>query len=169
MGRVSLRELSRRTGLDDHTVKACVIKAGLKHGQGGYDDDEALQACRDHADLLRVAGHDVARGDISPNDTAREQLAKAKAYTVELQNERLRLENEVRRGQLVEREAVEAVGLDLITQVKSALLALKYKLAPLVAVETDQATISKIIDTEVLTALRELSDPDRFNDAILNG
>ena len=169
MARASMREIARQSGVDDKTVALCIAKAGLGHGRGGYDLDEGVQACRDHADLLRAAGHDAAAlAEASPGSTARENLAAAKVTTVELQNEKLRLEIAVRNGQLVERAAVEATALSIIADAKAALLALKYKLAPLVAVETDVTTIQKLIGDEIAAALGEIADLDKFTDAVLS-
>lgn len=167
MARASLAEIARQAGLSDHTVKLCITKAGLTHGRAGWDVESALQACRDHSDILRAAGHDLDTDNIA-GSTAREQLAAAKITTVELQNARLRMENEHRRGELVERAAVEATALDIIANAKAALLALKYKLAPLVAVETDVTKIQKLIGDEITAALGEIADIDAFTDAVLN-
>ena len=165
-----MRQIATQSGFDDKTVALCIAKAGLKNGRQGYDLNDALQAVADHADILRAAGQDAAnRADVSPGSSAREQLAAAKITTVELQNERLRLENEHRRGELVERAAVEATALDIIANAKAALLALKFKLAPLVAVETDVTKIQKLIGDEITAALGEIADVDAFNDAVLNG
>ena len=81
MARASMREVARQSGFDDKTVALCVAKAGLVHGRGGYDLDEALQACRDHGDLLRASGQDARSGDAT-GSTAREALANAKIATV---------------------------------------------------------------------------------------
>ena len=162
-----MREIARQSGVDDKTVALCLAKAGLKHGRGGHDLDDALQAVADHADLLRGSGQDAGRS-MADASSAREQLASAKITTVELTNQKLRIENQVREGQLVERAAVEATAIDIISNAKAALLALKYKLAPLVAVETDIAIIHKIIGDGVVAALSELADIDRFTAAVLD-
>ena len=56
----------------------------------------------------------------------------------------------------------------IIANAKAALLALKYKLAPLVAVETDVTTIQKLIGDEIAAALGEIADVDKFTDAVLS-
>jgi len=168
--RASMREIARRSSppVDDKTVALCIAKAGLTHGRGGFDLDEALQAVRDHADLLRAAGHDAAQhADASPGSTAREQLAAANIVTVELKNDLLRIEAERKRGELVERKAVEATALEIIANAKAALLALKYKLAPAVALETDVAKLQKLIGDEIARALGDVADVDKFTEAIL--
>lgn len=171
--RASLKEIARQTAVDDKTVKRAILIAALAHGQGGYDLDDAMQAVRDHADPSLIAGHAIngrgeggESGDAKPSATS--TLANAKARGEIARADKIELELAVRRGQLVERDAVINVASDLIARVRTGLLTLGYRIAPQIAGLTDQQAIARIINDDIRLALRELADADRFTNEVLS-
>ncbi len=67
------------------------------------------------------------------------------------------LENEVRRGELIETDDVEAAWTDILARVRARMLRLPSAVAPLVMGEDDQIVIQETIEDMVRDALSEMS------------
>jgi terminase small subunit / prophage DNA-packing protein len=67
------------------------------------------------------------------------------------------LENEVRRGELIETDVVEAAWTDILARVRARMLRLPSAVAPLVLGEDDQIVIQETIEDMVRDALSEMS------------
>jgi len=67
------------------------------------------------------------------------------------------LENETRRGELIETDDVEAAWTDILARVKARMLRLPSAVAPLVLGEDDQIVIQETIEDMVRDALSEMS------------
>jgi len=72
------------------------------------------------------------------------------------QADKTALENQVRRGELLEVEDVKRIWTDHIASTKSALRAIPSKLAPVVAAETDPNVVNEILLDGVDEALEEM-------------
>jgi phage terminase Nu1 subunit (DNA packaging protein) len=86
-------------------------------------------------------------------DNQRERLAAAQAEKVEM-------ENAIRRRQLADVAAVQAIWADHILAARAKLLSLPSKLGPQLANGTDPAAIAGRIRAEIYAALDELADAD---------
>jgi hypothetical protein len=67
------------------------------------------------------------------------------------------LENQVRRGELIETAEVAAAGMDVLARVKARMLRIASAVAPLVLGEDDQIVIQETIEDMVRDALSEMS------------
>jgi hypothetical protein len=67
------------------------------------------------------------------------------------------LENEVRRGELIETDDVEAAWSDILMRVKSRMLRIPSAVAPLILGEEDQVVIQEAVEDMVRDALSEMS------------
>ena len=67
------------------------------------------------------------------------------------------LENQVRRGELIETDDVENAWTDILARVRARMLRLPSAAAPLVLGEDDQVTIQTILEETVRDALSEMS------------
>ena len=76
------------------------------------------------------------------------------------QADKVALENQVRRGELVEIGITETAWTLILMRVRTRLLAMPSSLAPLLSAEDDPANINKIIEDSVHEALAELSQTD---------
>lgn len=68
------------------------------------------------------------------------------------------LENEVRRGELVEAEEVLGKWVRILMKVRTRILSMPTSLAPILAAEDDQASIQDTLEEAVREALSELSE-----------
>ena len=94
----------------------------------------------------------VVNGDGERLDPTQENARKNKELA-----DKTALENQVRRGELVEVDAVVNAGLNMANLVKTRMLRLPSKTAPLVAGETDFAVVQQTLDDAVTEALEELT------------
>ncbi|QDM28400.1 hypothetical protein FNL56_21505 [Tardiphaga sp. vice304] len=163
-----MNALANELGISPNTVKAAAVAADLPHGRGGFNEDNLRAAVEDFADPARIAGHAASSGKTTLATTSTNTLANARARAEEARADKLELEHRVRVGELVEREAVTNVATDLIAAVRTSLLSLGYRIAPLITGSTDPQAIAGIINEQIRTALRELADPDRFLDEVLS-
>ena len=166
-GRASIQAIADAAGVDHHTARRAIALAQLKHGRGGFDLSDALQAIADHADPARIAGHaSVGRGEGAGAATS--TLAEARARAEQARADKLELEVQIRRGALVERDAVTATAVDLTARVRTAMLSIGFRLAPKLNGLTDDASIARAINEEIRATLRELADADHFASEVLS-
>ena len=86
-------------------------------------------------------------------------LVAEKTRLAREQGDKLSLENQVRRGELVEIEQVGAEWDDLVLAARAKLLSMPTKVAPQLVGRTDPNAIRTIIRDEVHAALAELAGP----------
>lgn len=168
MVQISMNALAEELGISTNTVKAAAAAANLQHGRGGFNEDDLREAVETYVDPARVAGHAAVAGKIIAATAATSTLANARARAEEARADKLELEHRVRVGELVEREAVANVATDLIAAVRTSLLSIGYRIAPLTMGITETKAVADIINDQIRTALRELADPDRFLAEVLS-
>lgn len=93
---------------------------------------------------------DVESGKLDP---AQERARKDRELA-----DKTAMENEARRGQLVDRADVDAAVIGAFSRVRSRLLSIPSKAAPLVAQDLEIAEIEHLIRSQVIEALQELSE-----------
>ena len=163
---VSLKRLKTETGLSIPTLRDACRRAGVPEDAGCYDRDLALAAVRAQVDPARVAGHAVSGlGNVPIANT----YADARARSETARAEKLELETLVRRGELVERAAVTASCTEIVVRVRTALLGIGTRAAPLVLGKTDLLETINTINAAARQVLGELADDQSLNDAVLNG
>ena len=101
--------------------------------------------------VLYEKQHLTGNGEKEALDAAYERARKDKE-----QADKTALENQVRRGELLEVEDVKRIWTDHIASTKSALRAIPSKLAPVVAAETDPNVVNEILLDGVDEALEEM-------------
>lgn len=145
-------EIAQHLDMSDRNVRD-LIKRGVlpgSRGPGGLDVDE----CR-VAYIRYMRG--IASGQVSSSedlDAAHERARKDKAQADKTELEVARLKR-----QMVVWAAVEKAWGNMLTRLRSKLLTLPSKVAPLVqASDGEYATITEIVRKAVSDALRELSD-----------
>lgn len=87
-------------------------------------------------------------------------LTEEKARLTREQADKAEMENEVRRGELLERGLVDRAVIGAFARVRAKLLAIPAKLAPRMAREMDAAEAEGMIRASVIDTLRELSETD---------
>ena len=110
-----------------------------------------------------AAGHKADPTDEGPSIVdERARLAKAQA-------ERAEMENELRRGELVEIEKVDTAVMATLHRVRTRYLTIPSKLAPVVASNVEPAECEQLIRQAVVEVLRELSETNVAKLAEPNG
>ena len=164
---VSVKQLKAETGLSIPTIRAACERAGVPTVAGAYDHDAALAAIRAEVDPARTAGHALGGlGDLTPTAPV-SAYASARARSEEARASKLELDASLRIGRLVEREAVTAALVEIVVKVRTALLGIGSRAAPLVMGRSDMLEIAEIINGAAREVLGELADDQTLNDAVL--
>ena len=164
---VSAKQLKAQTGLSVPTIRAACERAGVPAVAGNYDHDAALAAIRAEVDPARTAGHAVSGlGNVSPTAPV-SAYASARARSEEARAAKLELDAALRSGRLVEREAVTAALVEIVVKVRTALLGIGTRAAPVVIGKTDMLEIADAINDAARDVLGELADDQSLNDAVL--
>lgn len=160
--RASVKKIAEACGVTMTTARRHLALSNLSHGRGGYPFAEACAFISEHADPARIAGHaSLGRGD-GGNAPATNSLAEARAMAERFRARKLELENAKTEGRLIDRETVTNTGVHIIATVRTAMLALGYRLAPKVANKSDLKDLARIVENEVRDVLGELADPEAF-------
>ena len=164
---VSAKQLKVETGLSVPTIRSACERAAVPSHAGNFDHDAALAAIRDNVDPARTAGHALGgAGDLSPSAPV-SAYASARARSEEARAQKLELDAAIRSGRLVERESVTLALVEIVVKVRTALLGIGSRAAPLVIGRTDMLEIAEIINGAARDVLGELSDEQSLNDAVL--
>ena len=166
MSLVSVKQLKVETGLSIPTIRDACRRANVACNAGHFDRDAALAAVRSQVDPARVAGHAVSGlGNVAVPNT----YADARARSETARAEKLELETSVRKGELVERQAVTDSITEIVVRVRTAILGIGTRAAPLVLGDTDMLSVITKINHAAREVCAELADHDVLNDAVLNG
>jgi len=103
--------------------------------------------------VLYEKQHLTGNGEKEALDAAYERARKDKELA-----DKTALENQVRRGELLEVSDVKQIWADHIASAKSGMRSLPSKLAPVVAAETDPNVVNEILLDGVDEALEELGN-----------
>jgi phage terminase Nu1 subunit (DNA packaging protein) len=103
--------------------------------------------------------HTVAGSDGERLDPAHETARKNKELA-----DKTAIENQVRRGELIEADEVEGAWADIMSRVRTRMLRIPSTVAPLVLGMNDQIEIQQAIDDAVRDALSEMSADWRDGD-----
>jgi len=106
--------------------------------------------------------HTVAGDDGERLDPAQENARKNKELA-----DKTALENQVRRGELIEASEVESAWSDIMARVRTRMMRVPSSVAPLIIGMDDQIAIQQAIDDAVRDALSEMSADWRGDD--ING
>lgn len=161
-----IRKIADEAGVDQATVRRAFKQVGVSPDQVGIA--KAVETVTSIADPARIIGHAVNGGGDGERSATTDALAEAKAHAARLQARKLELQNAKLEGSLIPREAVTATGIRIIAEVRTALLALHYRLADKVAGKTDVQEIARITESEVRVVLGELADEARFFSTLEN-
>ena len=164
---VSVKQLKAETRLSVPTIKAACERAGVPNVAGAFDHDAALAAIRAEVDPARTAGHAVSGlGDLTPTAPV-SAYASARARSEEARASKLELDAALRTGRLVERESVTLALTEIVVRVRTALLGIGTRAAPIVIGKTDMLEIADAINAAARDVLEELADDQSLNDAVL--
>jgi hypothetical protein len=160
--RGTIQKIADATGVNQATVRRSLRAAGLIAGRGGYDFAEAVNAVNAISDTARVVGHAANGRGEGGSTAAATALGEAKVRRETLQARKLEIENAKAEGRLIDRDAVTATGIHIITTTRTALLTLGNRVAEKVAGKTDVREIARIVDAEVRDVLGALADESKF-------
>jgi hypothetical protein len=118
--------------------------------------EEGAEIVRAISDPARVNGHKATRVTSNPD------LRDARTRHEDLKARKLELETGQLEGRLIDREAVTATGMHIITTARTALLSLGHRIADKVANKSDTKEIARIVENEIRDVLGVLGDPDKF-------
>lgn len=161
--RGKIQDIADATGVDQATVRRAMGAVGLTPGRGGYVFDEAVKIVEAIADKDRVMASDAAgstgRARLSP-------YAEAKTQSELHRARKLQIENEVAEAKLVDRQAVHDTGVNLVTEVRTALLAVGNRVAEKLVGLSDTTQIAAIVEAGIRDVLAALADEAAFVAAI---
>lgn len=120
--------------------------SGTRGGGALYTPAQVIEAY-----VLYEKQHLTGNGEKEALDAAYERARKDKELA-----DKTALENQVRRGELLEVSDVKQIWADHIASAKSGMRSLPSKLAPVVAAETDPNVVNEILLDGVDEALEEL-------------
>lgn len=143
------KDVANRCGISVSRV-AHLVRDGVlpKSGRGEYDVDLCFRLYQQR--MRDTAAGRRGKGDL---DLTAERARKAKEEA-----DRLELENAVRRGELLERSAVDEAAIGAFSRVRAKLLAIPGKVAPVCATITDPNEVYERVEQEIHYALTELSE-----------
>lgn len=145
---VDPRSVRRAIEQAGHDLKAVTFETAHHLASAIVDRSKSL----DHAANGRGDGaHEVA-SDLA---SAKARLASAAARKADIQAAQLA-------GELVDRAAIQDVGIRMIAEARTALLASSHRIADRVAGLTGRAQIADIVEDEIRTALGVCADEARF-------
>ena len=154
---VTVMQLKSETGLTAPAIRNAIASAGVAvhaptPGERGnrYDHDAAIAAIKGNVSFGHVAEHAASgRGEVT--DTSFNSLAGARARVELAKAIRMGQDNDVRTGKLVERQAVTDSIVEIVVRVRTALLGIGTRAAPLVIGDTDMLSVI----TKINAAARE--------------
>lgn len=154
-----IAQAAEELGVDPASVRRAVTQAGLDPKAVTFQTAHQLAAAVvdasksiDHAANGRGEGGHNATSDLA---SAKARLASAAARKADIQAAQLA-------GELVDRAAIQDVGIRMIAEARTALLASSHRIADRVAGLTDRAQIADIVEDEIRTALGVCADEARF-------
>ncbi|MGY4570799.1 hypothetical protein [Bradyrhizobium sp. USDA 3256] len=158
-----IRRIADETSLDQATARRLLAAADMTEPDCEADFARAVEIVRQLADNDRVIGHAVnGRGQGGANG----EYAAAKADEMRYRAEKMRLDNERKRGNLIDRAAATETITRILGDLRATLLAMGGKLAPALVGQADGRAIAKLIDNEVRDTLTELADESKFAEAL---
>lgn len=158
-----IRQIADEAGLDPATVRRSLESAGLTEAQAAADPAKAVETVKTLADNDRAIGHAVnGRGEGGAN----REYAAAKAEAERHRAEKLRLDNERKRGKLIDRADATETITRILGDLRATLLAMGGTLAPVLAGQTDVRAIAKLIDNEVRDKLSQFADVSKLAEAL---
>lgn len=162
--RGTIQDIADATEVDQATVRRALKAAGLVPGRGGYQFDDAVKIVEAIADKDRVMASDAAGragggARLSP-------YAEAKTQSELHRARKLQIENEVAEGKLIDRQSVHDTGVNLVTEVRTALLAVGNRVAGKLVGLSDTTEIATIVEAGIRDVLATLADEAAFVAAI---
>ena len=106
------------------------------------------------------------RNDFIDRMSTAETYAESRALLTKYKAELARLEIEETQGKLLDRSSVESTAFDTARRVRDSILNIPDRIAPVLAAETDQLEIRKILSDELRKSLEELSNEFTSADTI---
>jgi len=149
-----IRKIADACDVDHQTVRSA-LKAAARDPES-ITLEEGEEIVRAIADPARVNGHKATRVTSNPD------LRDARTRHEDLKARKLELETGQLEGRLIDREAVTATGLHIITTARTALLSLGHRIAEKVANKSDIKEIARIVENEVRDVLGALADEKTF-------
>lgn len=161
-----VRQIADAAGLDPATVRRSLATAGVTEADAAANLAKAVDTVKAIADSARIVGHAAnGRGD-GGNSEQTDTLAAARAHAERLRARKLEIENAKAEGRLIDRQAYTETGARIIASVRTAFLALGYRLADKIAGKTDPKEIARIIEADVRDVLGVLADEKTFFDTV---
>ena len=144
----SQAEIARQLDLSQPAMSKFLAEANIPRGPDGYDSRLVTQA---YIRRLRAS----AAGRTAEGDGL--DLAQERARLASLQADAQDLKNRERRGELVEQAAVTAAWIAILARVRSRLLAIPPRAAPVLAQTSSAAAVQAKLKEFVHEALTELA------------
>lgn len=154
--RGEIQKLADACGVDHKTVRNALEADGIEVDSDEYRFEDAVAAIKAIADPARLVGHAATR---TAGSTA---LREARIHLEALKARKLEIENQKAEGALISREAVTETGVRIISEARTALLSLGYRVAQKIAGKTDAREIATIVESEVRDVLGGVADEHKF-------
>ena len=166
---MNLHDKETITRLAEHVGMSRAKAAGLLKGVGMRKDRQnryltakALEVLNAAVDPARSAGRAISGRDGNADaPVALSNYADARAEGERMRCEKIRLELEIKKGNLIDRQIVIDAGQDVLAHIRVGLTGLAPRIAAKL-LDKDTATISRILTEEIENTLRDLADADAF-------
>ena len=156
-----IRRVADALNFDQATVRRAMTDTNMNETDIEADFERACETVRAVVDKDKLHGHALAgRGD--NRDAELSPLAKAKAEAEFHRAEKLRIQNEVLRGKLIDREHATETLVGALGDLRSAILATPIRVAQSLAGLTDTKQIAAAIEGELRRMLETFADADRL-------
>jgi hypothetical protein len=151
-GQIAL--IAEAAEVDTATVRRALVSAGKTAEDISVADGVAL--VNSMADPARIVGHQATRVTSNP------AMADARARHEQLKAEELEIKLAKARGELIDRKVYTETGIRILSEVRTALLSLGFRIAPKVVGNADEKEIARVVEAEVRDVLGVLADDARF-------
>ena len=159
MERVGITTLSEETGLNRGVIALRLTEAGVPRSavDKTYPAAEAYKVLNASKDPAITAGH-LASGRNGSMTAETLALAMAKAEQAREQARRLRLKNDLEAGRMLDREKATKSALNVAARVRTAILAIPFKVSDQLVNVADEKAIRAILTDALRSTLRDLAD-----------
>ena len=157
MERVGITTLSEETGLNRGVIALRLTEAGVPRSavDKTYPAAEAYKVLNASKDPAITAGH-LASGRNGSMTAETRALAMAKAEQAREQARRLK--NDLEAGRMLDREKATKSALNVAARVRTAILAIPFKVSDQLVNVADEKAIRAILTDALRSTLRDLAD-----------
>lgn len=173
-GRITVTELKRETGTDPVLVKKWLAEAKIarRSSDKTWPRVKALNAINARKDQTLTTVHRAGRGKVNGDvssvaGAAHAALSSAKADAERERHRKLKLDNDRREGNLIDRTKITATAKAIVGTVRTSLLSVPDRVAPKLVGLNDPTEISEILENEIRACLSSIATASTFEREVM--